>query len=558
MYGKVDESNSKDIRRGSISDINTFTENSNYPSFLINTSHLLSFKQKISNITWEKDGINLLQKEYFTEEDIQKYKMLIYKGCIPENLKGEFWFISSGAKKEMIEHPNYYNYLLNYYPNEIILQNKHQIEIDLNRTFPEDKFFHEEETINKLRNILMTYSKRNVSIGYVQGFNFIVGRILKFISNEEKVFWLFSQIIENILPIDFYSEMSGIMADVDILLCMIKEKYNPDLINYLREDFMIYIKNILMQWFLSLFILNFPIEAQLFVWDILLVDKSIVLFKTAIYLIKELKNDIFKVNNLEQLTILIKDYFSDFKNLNALKYNLILKKYEFNNSFINFNRLFILSEMTEKINQTNRFKLENLKEKISERDEPCDLNWPYCLYDYETYYKIIDHIVLRNNENLEIMDNYCENQSKKINNISDNNIVNNVCDEDLNFNNVLIERKKHFCENKKKIKEKDKNSEDSKNSTETEKSMNEKENNENYEDKKKRYKKIRNEKCISSLTFIKTKKRKLRRTETISLNSYQYFLKKLNENYQQVSLANNYILKEYDFSNQRRQSTIYK
>ena len=484
--------------------------------------------------------------------------MLIYKGCIPENLKGEFWFISSGAKKEMIEHPNYYNYLLNYYPNEIILQNKHQIEIDLNRTFPEDKFFHEEETINKLRNILMTYSKRNVSIGYVQGFNFIVGRILKFISNEEKVFWLFSQIIENILPIDFYSEMSGIMADVDILLCMIKEKYNPDLINYLREDFMIYIKNILMQWFLSLFILNFPIEAQLFVWDILLVDKSIVLFKTAIYLIKELKNDIFKVNNLEQLTILIKDYFSDFKNLNALKYNLILKKYEFNNSFINFNRLFILSEMTEKINQTNRFKLENLKEKISERDEPCDLNWPYCLYDYETYYKIIDHIVLRNNENLEIMDNYCENQSKKLNNISDNNTVNNVCDEDLNFNNVLIERKKHFCENKKKIKEKDKNSEDSKNSTETEKSMNEKENNENYEDKKKRYKKIRNEKCISSLTFVKTKKRKLRRTETISLNSYQYFLKKLNENYQQVSLANNYILKEYDFSNQRRQSTIYK
>ena len=65
MYGKVDESNSKDIRRGSISDINIFQENSNYPSFLINTSHLLSFKQKISNITWEKDGINLLQKVFF-------------------------------------------------------------------------------------------------------------------------------------------------------------------------------------------------------------------------------------------------------------------------------------------------------------------------------------------------------------------------------------------------------------------------------------------------------------------------------------------------------------
>ena len=133
----------------------------------------------------------------------------------------------------------------NFEENKILkqeTQNEPQIEIDLKRTFPEDNFFHEKETINKLRNILLTYSKRNLSIGYVQGFNFIVGRMLKFITNEEKVFWLFTQVIEYILTIDFYSEMSGMMTDVDILVCMMKEKYNPDLINYLREDFLIYIK----------------------------------------------------------------------------------------------------------------------------------------------------------------------------------------------------------------------------------------------------------------------------------------------------------------------------
>ena len=551
MYGNDDENKSKEVKRININEINIIPENINYPIFLINTTNLLSFKQKISNITWEKEGKNLLKKLQFSKEDIQIYKMLIYKGCIPENLKGEFWFISSGAKKEMLEHPNYYNYLLKYYPKEIELQNEHQIEIDLKRTFPEDDFFHNEEIINKLRNILLTYSKRNLSIGYVQGFNFIVGRILKYISNEEKVFWLFTQIIEYILTIDFYSEMSGIMSDVDILICMMKEKYIPDLFNYLREDFISYIKNILMQWFLSLFISNFPIESQLLVWDILFVDKKIALFKTAILLIKELKNDILKMNNLENLTILIRNYVDNFKNLNLLKYNLILKKYEFSNNYINYNRLFILSEMIERINKGNKFKKENLKEKIKEREELCDLSWPFCLYECDSYYNIIDHIVLKNNEQLNIIDNYCEEESKKQN--DNNNKIDLLYNEDLNFNNILIERKKHVCKEINKSKKENNNynknsDEDSINSTGTEKSINEK-NNENYEDKKKRYKQLRNKKCISSLTYVKNKKRKNKRNEIIEIKNYQNFINKINNNYQQISMSKDYKLKEYEIPN---------
>ena len=551
MYGNDDENKSKEVKRININEINIIPENINYPIFLINTTNLLSFKQKISNITWEKEGKNLLEKLQFSKDDIQIYKMLIYKGCIPENLKGEFWFISSGAKKEMLEHPNYYNYLLKYYPKEIELQNEHQIEIDLKRTFPEDDFFHNEEIINKLRNILLTYSKRNLSIGYVQGFNFIVGRILKYISNEEKVFWLFTQVIEYILTIDFYSEMSGIMSDVDILICMMKEKYIPDLFNYLREDFLIYIKNILMKWYLSLFISNFPIESQLLVWDILFVDKKIALFKTAIFLIKELKNDILKANNLENLTILIRNYVDNFKNLNLLKYNLILKKYEFSNNYINYNRLFILSEMIDRINKGNKFKKENLKEKIKEREELCDLSWPFCLYECDSYYNIIDHIVLKNNEKLNIIDNYCEEESKKQN--DNNNKIDLLYNEDLNFNNILIERKKHVCKEINKSKKENNNynknsDEDSINSTGTEKSINEK-NNENYEDKKKRYKQLRNKKCISSLTYVKNKKRKNKRNEIIEIKNYQNFINKINNNYQQISMSKDYKLKEYEIPN---------
>ncbi len=114
--------------------------------------------------------------------------------------------------------------------------------------------------LKKLRNVLLAYSRRNISIGYVQGFNFIVGRLLKINQNEEEVFWIFTQIIENILPLNFYSEMCGLMVDVDILLSLIG-KYFPDLMIFLDQNlFLDYFKNILLQWFLSLFIQNFSYE----------------------------------------------------------------------------------------------------------------------------------------------------------------------------------------------------------------------------------------------------------------------------------------------------------
>ena len=109
----------------------------------------------------------------------------------------------------------------------------------------------------------MAYSRRNISIGYVQGFNFIVGRLLKISQNEEEVFWIFTQMIESILPLNFYSEMAGLMIDVDILLQLLG-KYFPDLIVFLDQNFFLdFFKNIMFQWFVSLFVSNFTLEVEI-------------------------------------------------------------------------------------------------------------------------------------------------------------------------------------------------------------------------------------------------------------------------------------------------------
>ena len=61
-----------------------------------------------------------------------------------------------------------------------------QIDKDLRRSeYKEDKEF-----IEKLTNVLTNYSIRNYSIGYCQGFNFIVEKIMQVMENNEVLFIL--------------------------------------------------------------------------------------------------------------------------------------------------------------------------------------------------------------------------------------------------------------------------------------------------------------------------------------------------------------------------------
>ncbi len=65
-----------------------------------------------------------------------------------------------------------------------------QIELDLQRTFPFNKFFlgRNSRGIVKLRRILRAFTRHCPKIGYCQGFNFIAGFALLFLP-EEEAFW---------------------------------------------------------------------------------------------------------------------------------------------------------------------------------------------------------------------------------------------------------------------------------------------------------------------------------------------------------------------------------
>lgn len=46
--------------------------------------------------------------------------------------------------------------------------------------------------------------------------NFIVGRLIKFLS-EEDTFWVYSMLIETILPLDYFTHLIGVQTESKIL-----------------------------------------------------------------------------------------------------------------------------------------------------------------------------------------------------------------------------------------------------------------------------------------------------------------------------------------------------
>ena len=84
----------------------------------------------------------------------------------------------------MLYNKNYYNNLLHKFPENIPNVFEDQINLDLKRTYPKEKFFQDKNNIIKLKNVLIAFSRREATIGYCQGFNFIVGKILKICENE--------------------------------------------------------------------------------------------------------------------------------------------------------------------------------------------------------------------------------------------------------------------------------------------------------------------------------------------------------------------------------------
>ena len=392
----------------------------------------------------------------YSPKQITLIKDLLFSH-LPSKKRKDFWFIASGAKRELLNNPGYYSSIIKNFPHGTQSPAEDILKLDVNRTFPTLDFFKKPENRDKLTRILIAFSRRNATIGYSQGLNIIAGRLLMIEEDEEKVFWIFTQIIETYLPGDFYLLFSGVRKDMKIIEKIIKKE-----LKFFDSNIELCMSNLISRCFISLFAQVIPEKILYIIWDAFFIYGEIVLYRAFIWIAYLHCDKSLIGKDIDEINRTILGKMKENKDINGLYYFLYLYS-SVNNNLIKQWRKKIESG-TQKETIYNRIIKANLK---------CDKNMPFCLYNKEenNISKNKNFVVHKSNHEINIVHNYFfDNLNKSKDNIKVNddikkekkdeseindlniniNIENGINNElNISADSLIIERQKHICpENK--------------------------------------------------------------------------------------------------------------
>ena len=212
----------------------------------------------------------------------KELKALVRAG-VPHKYRASFWracIRRVTADVRGRDDPGFYKTLLSQAGNNIFTK---QIELDLMRTLPNNCLFNTTTAtgVDKLRNVLLAFSRYNLEIGYCQGLNRIAAFALSVLGlKEEDSFWAVVAIVE-ILPPDYYSQtMIGAQVDQRVLSDIMSDKYPKVMAHF--QQFRIDLSLITFNWFLTLYVDNTNIDVVLAFWDSFFYEGDKVLFRFAL------------------------------------------------------------------------------------------------------------------------------------------------------------------------------------------------------------------------------------------------------------------------------------
>ena len=239
--------------------------------------------------------------------------------------------------------------------------------------------------------------------------------------------------MEDILPLNYYSDMCGIIADMEIINEQLKDfsLELKTLFEITNENYGQFIgSNFININLINIFTDNYiDIDTSLLIWDLLFIDGNIIFFKAFFAIFHYLKNFLVKEEQtIENFKIIIKDKLTKLKNdNNEFLIYLAFKEFKFKEEYIEEQRFFRSIEIAKRINSCY------IPSKIKEK---CDINNPYCLYKGNNNERIITCNVLQR-KNKKCIDNYF---TRKIKEKKDK-----LKNENKNEDDLLIERNVHHC-----------------------------------------------------------------------------------------------------------------
>ncbi|EIW57961.1 TBC-domain-containing protein [Trametes versicolor FP-101664 SS1] len=227
------------------------------------------------------------------KDEKREFDRLVRNG-IPLAYRSKAWLECSGAL-DMREPGLFADLLTECDASSSVVR---EIEKDVCRTMPLNIFFGRTGAgVEKLRRVLMAYSKRNPSVGYCQGMNLVTSTLLLVHADEEEAFWVLAAMIERLLPEDFFSPSLLSSRACPLVLLDYVQDLMPKLSAHLTE-LGIDLGAICFSWFLSLFTDCLPVETLFRVWDVFMVDGVDVLFRIAFAVLRVNEQELMRCTSI--------------------------------------------------------------------------------------------------------------------------------------------------------------------------------------------------------------------------------------------------------------------
>ena len=352
----------------------------------------------------------------------------------------------------MDTHPGYYKNLIEYSKSMPCLF-AHQIDLDLKRTFPNDEKCMTDEFLLKMRNILLCYSIRNNTVGYCQGMNFLVARLILIIENEEEVFWIFVQIVENLLSLLNYQELTGVIIETTLIETLISY-YLPELNLFLKKkDFTITLSNFIHKWIVCLFSQTLRPEMVYTLYDFFFIDGFISMIKMTIFILACIQHEILTKKTFGQIYSIFVDVENKIINPKNMIFFICQKKFRINKDDILLYRNLLQGPIINKISTSElrynvRRTAEEKKALLKSKKIYCNPNWPFCLYQ-PSLFDMREVLILKESKPPYIIDDYYYVKNEEYHDDKKDFIDGDLPLDKTSNIEILIERGKHICDDQK-------------------------------------------------------------------------------------------------------------
>jgi hypothetical protein len=281
--------------------------------------------------------------------------------------------------------------------------------------------------------------------------NFIASRLLLIMDNEEQAFWLFLQIMEKMVSLIYYADLTGIIIETTLIETLLPI-YLPELHDYLeKNNFNLTISNFIHKWMVCIFTQTLKIEMVYTFLDFFFIDGCISLLKNSLFIFASLQEEILQQDSFEEIYAVLTEVENKITNPRAMINYLCEKNFYFDEINIKNLRNILSRPIRNKLqngellSSAKRTWDEN-RELLKKRNINCDPNWPFCLYEVE--HEIAEVLVFKESKTIFIIDDYYYIKSKGYQDEKEDKVDEFITKND---NKLLIERHRHICDDQKLV-----------------------------------------------------------------------------------------------------------